>query len=432
MACFNNKPRQCKHIVGVLNAFYMKNYFLLLLAFITITSLQSCKKDTSNYDAFATKLEKSINEHNPDFFNQHFGFQAIINNIVNSIEVPDEYRKGFEMGVQHDLNVGETIVNLLGEDGAIKLLKIKTSPQPTAFYRVASSQGINYIEMYLTPSDSTEDKVLIKDFYIYRGGLTFSSTLQRLYYSPLANKLDSVKMNKTPSTEQAFIRNLAKIDTLTGLAEQKKYDEALALYATMPKALQQDKMLQVMRLNIAHQMGGKTYDDAIEEYQNLFPNDAALAYMQMNMAMADHDSLKLYTSIDALDKSIGGDPYLDIIRSDISYSYQNTVKARSYLEKALKTDPDLEDAYWRLVGLLIDGGKYDDAVAYFPKMKELFKVNPANFLPRDEYNGFWQAESYKKWAEKNPIDSSMLDAQQIAPQMPFDEEGADGHEGHGH
>jgi hypothetical protein len=63
-------------------------------------------------------------------------------------------------------------------------------------------------------------------------------------------------------------------------------------------------------------------------------------------------------------------------------------------------------------------------------MKELFKVNPANFLPRDEYNGFWQAESYKKWAEKNPIDSSMLDAQQIAPQMPFDEEGADGHEGH--
>jgi tetratricopeptide (TPR) repeat protein len=179
-------------------------------------------------------------------------------------------------------------------------------------------------------------------------------------------------------------------------------------------------------------MGGKTYDDAIEEYQNLFPNDAALAYMQMNMAMADHDSLKLYTSIDALDKSIGGDPYLDIIRSDISYSYQNTVKARSYLEKALKTDPDLEDAYWRLVGLLIDGGKYDDAVAYFPKMKELFKVNPANFLPRDEYNGFWQAESYKKWAEKNPIDSSMLDAQQIAPQMPFDEEGADGHEGHGH
>ncbi|MBP6665381.1 MAG: hypothetical protein KA168_08860, partial [Chitinophagales bacterium] len=167
----------------------MKNYFLLLLAFITITSLQSCKKDTSNYDAFATKLEKSINEHNPDFFNQHFGFQAIINNIVNSIEVPDEYRKGFEMGVQHDLNVGETIVNLLGEDGAIKLLKIKTSPQPTAFYRVASSQGINYIEMYLTPSDSTEDKVLIKDFYIYRGGLTFSSTLQRLYYSPLANKL---------------------------------------------------------------------------------------------------------------------------------------------------------------------------------------------------------------------------------------------------
>lgn len=413
----------------------MKNYVLLsfLLCFVAVSAISfgGCNKDTSDYNAFAAKLEKSLNEHNPDFFNQHFDFKTIINNIANSIEVPDDYRKGFEMGIQANLNVGNTLVNLLGQDGAIKLLNVKMSPQPTAFYRVASSEGINYVEMYFAPSDTMADKVKIKDFYIYRGGLTFSSTLQRLYYSPLAGKLDSIKIDKAPAVEQAFILNFSKIDTLTSLAQEKKYQEALDLYKTLPKELQKDKMMQVMKLNIAHEAGEETYKGAVSEYRKLFPDDCGLEYMQMNMAMMTHDSLKLFSSIDALDKRIGGDPYLNIIRSDISYSFKNTVQARSYLEKAIKTDPDLEDGYWRLIGLLIDAGKYDDAVGYFPEMQKRFKVNPANFLPRDQYNAFWQAESYKKWAEKNPVDSTVLDAQQ-APQMPFDEEAMDNHDGHGH
>lgn len=415
----------------------MKNYVLssfLLCLFVLTTAISfgGCNKDTSDYNGFAIELEKSLNEHNPDFFNQHFDFKTIINNIVNSIEVPDDYRKGFEMGMQANLNVGKTLVKLLGQDGAIKLLNVKMSPQPTAFYRVASSEGINYVEMYLAPSDNKTEKVKIKDFYIYQGGLIFSATLQRLYYSPLAGKLDSIKIDKAPAVEQAFIRNFSKIDTLTGLAEEKKYQEALALYKTMPKELQKDKMMQVMKLNIAHEAGEEAYKSATKEYRKLFPDDCGLEYMQMNMAMMGHnDTTKLFSAIDALDKRIGGDPYLNIIRSDISYSFNNTVQARSYLEKAIKTDPELEDGYWRLIGLLIDAGKYDDAVSYFPEMQKRFKVNPANFLPRDQYNAFWQAESYKKWAEKNPIDSNILDAQQ-APQMPFDEEEMDNHEGHGH
>lgn len=375
------------------------------LLFIAI----GCKNNASQskYEDFAKEIESHIQKGDPSFFNDHFEFDAIIDDIVASVGTPEDHEKSFRNNIKQELNVGATFMSMMGKDGlgSIKFLRLRNFPdKPTALFRFASSEGLNYMEAYLK---NTRDGIKISDFYVYQGGLSFAPTLRRLYYTPLVDSIQLLDLSKTPAADKAYIGNFATIDSITAMAQAQQFEEALALYKKMPNVLQEDKMLQVMKINLAAASKDESaYQQAVDGYQKIYPDDPALVYMQMQHALAKRDTNAIFPAIEKMDKTLGGDNYLKVILSDVYYEFKQPEKAATLLREVIKQEPNLQDAYLRISGLLIDMGKYDEAVDYFAPIKEKFGYNPANFLPTNEYQEFWASEAYKKWEQENPLDTT--------------------------
>ena len=423
----------------------MRLYLLLFLATVGGMVAQSgCKKagratlSEETYQQFALQLQDSVNARNLEFFNQQFDLDGIITKVTTSVAAPAHYATDFSTYIRQGMDVGGQIVGSLGQVGKYKLLRIKDYPNnPTALFRLANEQGINYHELYL---GEREGKVYVKDFYIYRGGLSFSHTLHRIYYSTLSENKNSIKINQLPKVEREFIENIGLIDSIGTLVNQNQHQQALELAETLPATLQKDKMVRVMQINVAYRSDSTKYEKLLNQLRNDY-DDATAEFLDMQFAYMGRDSLHLLEKIDALDKKLGGDPYLNVIRADVYSTFKQNDKVLESLNTAIKQEPDMEDAYWRLVNVMNQEGRYDEAVAYFSTIKEKFDTNVADFLPPDDpdFEKLRATDSYKQWVLKNPLDTTKPVTPPMSPELEellrqqgAMEEGEAGHEGHNH
>lgn len=408
----------------------MKYPILILFSFIALIALFSCnKKDKNNeYENFAKTLEASIIIGDPDFFNKHFNLEKTLENTIKDIVVTDSFKQGFTSGVIGNLNVGEQIISSLGLDGDYKFLHLKNTPNngTSALFRVASSGGVNYHELFLTGSG---DNISIEDFCIYISGLKFTTTLRQLYLSSIAHDKTNLKFDSTslPLADKAFITYQKKLNDISTYIDFQKYDSAYILIQKLPEVLLRDKSVILMELMIANKLDPSTLQKTIDKYNQYFPNDPTINLMLMDFNFENKNYAETLVLIDSLDKKINGDPFLNVLKADIFIAQKKYPEAEELLKKCIEKEPNSEKAYWDLVLVYLDQKKYADAVKLFPEVQKQIGLNPAEFLPQEPYKDFWQSPEYLVWQKEHPIDSSGM---QAPPALPDSSETDDAHTNH--
>jgi hypothetical protein len=391
-----------------------KTGLCIVVLAIYCMALGSCKQAGNNgnttansgnescYLAFSQRLAQSIQDRDPDFFNAHFDFEALVNEIVTRVEAPTDYKEGFKSGIQHSLNVGNEIVGSLGFEGSYHFLRLKNvNNQPTALCRLTTPEGINYHEIQL---GTRGDSCYIKDFYIYRGGLDFSATLKRLYFSSLADIVnDSISFDQTSPFDRAFIEHLSDIDQIAALTEQEDYKAALQIADKLPDILRTDKMILVMRTNIAHQVSKDAFEFTLSDFKDHYPSDPVIEFLALDLAFAEAKPDLILQRIDELDAKLQGDPYLNVLRAGVYEAQKETDKAESLYRKTMIAEPDNQEVPFMLCLFLIKHQKYDETITLFGDIYDKFDYNPADFLSQSENADFWQSAAYKAWAEKHPL-----------------------------
>lgn len=354
------------------------------------------------YEAFSKRLEKNINEGKADLFNKHFALNEIVTKIVNSVGAPADYQNGFTTGVKNSLNVGAQIVNSLGVDGEYKFMGIQNYPaNPTALFRLVSEDGLNYHEIYL---GSRNDKsIAINDFYIYMGGLNFSATLKRVYLSSLSEIKGNLDFSQTSPEDRALVEYIQHIDDIAVHVQKNKYTSAMKAIEKLPTILQKDKMVLIMKLNVAANMGEEKYKQTAQLFKKLYPKDPVVDLMQLDFSFNKHNYEETLGLLTTLGAKVNNDPYLNVMRSNVYVNMNQLDNAEKLLKATIRNEHN-EEAYWNLLTLYLNQQKYNDAVALFPPMQQEFDVNPAESLLADGgYGDFLKSKAYKSWERKYPI-----------------------------
>ncbi len=357
------------------------------------------------YNEFVLQMEEAVNRGDAMFFNRHFDAVPLVNDIVTPIKVNQTLKDGFRAGLQENLDVGEQIINSLGQTGHYKFLHLTGLHEaPAAIFRLVAAEGINYHELVLELNENGEPRV--KDFYIYMGGIKFSQTIQRLFTASLTELEDTSFYHSLPPEERSFIKHSKQIDEIAALVTDSKHKKALQKIDALPEKMLADKMIQIMRINVAHNVNEKTYQEAVKEFKKRFPSDAVVELMQLDFSLVDKKYPTILQHIDSLEFKIGGDPYLHVMRADIYRTLNKLDTTELYLRKCLDKEPELEPALWSMVDVLLTQERYQEAVDLFKEIKEMFNVNPAEFVVEDGYRKFWDSQPYKTWETSNPLDSA--------------------------
>ena len=362
------------------------------------------KKD---YEHFASNIEKHINNANADFFNEHFKIEPIIKDITSRIKAPKDYENGFKEGVKTSIDAGKEIINSLGEKGHFKLLKVSGFPtKTTALFRLVAEDGINYHEIDLA-SDNEKD-IFIKDFCIYRGGMPFSATLEKLYLSSLLDVKNEVSFAENTEREQLFLENLPKISEINELAQISGHKDAVEAIAALPTELQNDRMIQIMNLNLSYNVGEKTFAKAENQFRKTFDNDKILDFMMLDFAFLAKNKNNILAKVDKLNRSLGDDPYLYVVKAEIYKTLEKKDLVENLLEKAIDEEPNTEMMYWKYAQFLLDEKRHAEAIDLFGFMQKKFDTDPSTMLADAKYNDFWSSEEYRNWENSTeaPISAS--------------------------
>ncbi len=350
------------------------------------------------YQLFIKKIVTAINDKNAVIFNKHFDLSGIVAAVTQSVTAPKGKVHAFKNGIASSINAGKQVSNALGNNGRCKLIAFRGFPEsPTAILRFLDDDNLNYYELYL--GSKSKKQLYITDFYIYRGGLTFSNTLKKLYLSTLVDVQTELVFPNNTSKDKTFVASLPTIDAINGLIADHEYEEALKTLNILPKSLENDKMLLMMRLDIAFNISNKSYKRALKTFKKHYPKDPVVEFIQVNFALLNKDYQGLLQIIDDLDHKIGGDPYLKVLKGNVHQSLKRPRYAEDLIEAALKEEPDNEQSYWHLLRFYLDEKQYEKATSVLTTMNDKFDIDAVADLIGQGYQHFFDSNAYQTWMQ---------------------------------
>jgi hypothetical protein len=105
---------------------------------------------------------------------------------------------------------------------------------------------------------------------------------------------------------------------------------------------------------------------------------------------------KVLEGLDKLDKAVGGDPYLQIIRAKTYVELGDRGSAGRCAERAIEQDASLKDAYWILVTISLEEEKFDDTLKWLRTLQKKFGVKLKDLTTLPIYKKFVKSPQYQQ------------------------------------
>lgn len=334
---------------------------LTCLLSITILVFVACitkQKPITKEEALdlAKKIEKSVGNDDDRVLDAAFDYNAL----VQKVKLPKGFkRKDFIKEAPARMKMGRTIIASIGSKGSYKLLRhYEKDGVQHLLFRLYSEGGLNYHDMQLTRS---KGECKIGDMYLYMTGSHISESLTQVY-EQLAKEWDRSDYSSAPMW----------MDSLSAIRQhlmQQNYTRAQELLDQVPAHVRKGKMFQIARIEIADGLGPEEFDEAIREYETLFPNDESLNLLVINAYLIRRDFEKALQAIDKLDKLVGTDPVLNYHRALCYNNMEQQQKAIEKLQVLLKEIPGFEDGLQEMIATLLELKEYDKAHTYVKQLQ---------------------------------------------------------------
>ena len=253
--------------------------------------------------------------------------------------------------------------------------------------------GLNYLDFIL--GRNAAGQVVAQDMYIFYSGELLSKTMRRMAVQ-MAAQMNRNLLERLKGTEPEFVKHLKDVQELSSAVAQKRTSEAARIYDGLPASLKQDKTLQLAHIRIAQQQSDTQYSQALAQYRASFPNDPSSELLSIDYYSLRKQYDKSLQALDKLDKSLGGDPYLNVMRAFVYVVEKKTSLAQQYVEKAAQGMPSSKDVNSLLLLISLRNRHY----APVPGALDALKKAGAALLDvahSAEFAGFRHSPQYAQW-----------------------------------
>jgi len=252
-----------------------------------------------------------------------------------------------------------------------------------ALFRLTGNDCFDYYDFFLVAKEDGE--VAVEDYYTYTLCETFGDGIRR--YFLLSRSLGLPVANESLDAGKKMQQHL----------EAGEFREAMAALENMPEPFKREKWVLQKKASIASHISPETYVEVVEEMRRQFPDCVGLEIDAVGRFAAEKQFDKAMDSVDRVDRLVGGDTYLDVMRGYLLVLEGKYQQARPYLTKSLLQEDDLPDTYRVLAGLAMQEGDFQEAVRCFTVIETKLKRKLPDFVDFPRYPAFARSSEYKAW-----------------------------------
>ena len=195
---------------------------------------------------------------------------------------------------------------------------------------------MGYSEFIAGPDDGGKAKII--DVYEYGGDEYESDQLRRSIVSAAANRDPAFAKTLTEEQRQ-YAQHEKEIEEIGRSFDEERYDEVIAGYDKLPEVLRKGRHLLGYRIGAVRKKKDLC-DDLVKLFREKFPGDHALdLFMAGYQATGDHWD-EVLAAVDAFDRDLGGDPYLDALRANYQLQKGKFALAKKLIANAATVEPD--------------------------------------------------------------------------------------------
>jgi tetratricopeptide (TPR) repeat protein len=335
---------------------------------------------TEEADAFGKEFAKKLSPCESSALDSMMDTELLIARAVAHRSLGRTEVKGLSRGLG---SLGDRLCTELAQQG-VKAKHLRTQVvdgTPRPLVRLVFDEGLNYYQLEL---DKRDNVVRAADIYIFLAGEKLSETFQRV--------LDVLLKSPGTPIPTATIQAM-KQDMHSG-----EWEAAQRKLESLPAAIRASKPVMLVELQIASELGDEKYVAVMDKYAKAYPNDPSLALVQIDRTLLKKQYAEALVVLDQLDKQVGGDPYLDVLRVDAYMSLGKPDEAIKVAKRGAAAEPDLEQMWWALLSAQAAQGQFAEAIPTVETLRDKFGVDLTALGGDDRFTKLAESDVYRKWA----------------------------------
>lgn len=373
----------------------------LLLGIILYTGLLQAQQaiDTTKFDYMGRAIDSTLYAGDASYLNDLFDKDHMIKKVTKESDEAyvKEFNIGFEQGVRNSFNLGQQIIVEVGENGTYDFVKSRVNSKGEyhlLFRLYGDNEGLNYHDFKL---EKVGAEYKIVDVFFFTSGEYLTETFSNLYNATLSSRpgLLSRFFKKT------VLDDLLTIKEIKPLMASGDYKQAYEKYKKLSSEGKKQKAIQLIGVQIASNIDDETYGRYIKKYEESFSNDPSLYLISIDGYILSEEYNKSLQTIDKLDKALGGDSFLNLLRANVNYYMNNVGKAIEHLEVFMYDYPFFFDGFDSALSLYIEDGKFENAINILTIMIDRFEVDKAELktVVEENFADFAKSPEYIKWSK---------------------------------
>jgi len=351
--------------------------------------------------AFALSFEDAVKRGARDEAFALFDHALLVERAMKSIPATDKVKKAFRDGARAAWSsdagpIGSVLATVAG-GGTLRWLRNDDHDgERTVVFRLtrADASAPEYLEIILTPRG--DRSAMAVDANSSADGASHARVLRRWLLALVADAGRTLP-ERIAGEDRAFALAGRTFEAIDSAFENGRGQDALTAWGQLAEEVRRDPAVVLARLRAALSAGTKTFEEALAQVRESAKPNLVVELFAVDVAMATNRPDDALVAIDGLVAAGAADPYLDALRGSILRDLDRDDEARSACRRAVAADPQLEEGYWTLLGLAIEGARHEEALTILTSMDERFEIDWRGLTDSPAYAAFLDSKPGSRW-----------------------------------
>jgi len=362
-----------------------------------VLEAEGCKVDVTEAEAlaFSDQLLAALAERRLNDVQEMSDFRVLVKIATRGTsnrQAAELFEKGFLSNLP--VNKGGIFEGPLSQNAAFRRMRIRgNSRGRNVLIRVLAAEGgVNYIDLAIVRGKS--GKPVIVDAYINSIGENFSDTVRRVF---LLNGGDPKAALTVKASDADALAGSKIMEQMGENVRAGRHAEVLANYGKMPEVFRRERIILSMRMQSAMQVSEAEYRRSMADIRK-YHGEADWT----NLILLDDDLLREdYESalrrIDRIEREVGGDPSLDVLRGGVYSGMEDYAAALAAAERCVKAEPELLLGHQAVLNCANLADRYDLMRRELLVLEKQFREEVDALVDGEAFEGFRQSAEFERW-----------------------------------
>lgn len=348
----------------------------------------------------AQQIEATMAQGDAQVFAEAMDWELLFDRSTSGIDTPDEMEAGFRAGLLKGVTGGgglpAQVAQAVQQGGGYRLLRVREKDgELRALFRLLLPEaGVNYHDLLLVQGDNGQ--VRIGDIHIFLSAEDLSTTFRRFYVVMVAEQNRSL-LEKLSGKTAVYAEHMDEIQSMNAAVQNGQPAAALATYNTLPDELKADKFVLLGRYRAAAEIGNEECSQAVRDFRQHHPDDACVDFLSIDLYATTGEFDKGLECIDRVDESVGGDPYLNVLRAGTLGLANRLEEALEAGKAAIEAEPNMIQAYWKTLEVALRIKDFKEVTRLLNQLAANFEMEFEDLTQIPEYAEYVKSPEYQEW-----------------------------------